>query len=112
MCFKGPKDRAAKEGRRTECTKIAHRHSLAILTADDGIAGNSAARIIFTRFHRRNNRGSLAILFAEEIAHLGASKSRAIFPAAVKIAAATAENRAILVHSGDGKREGKSFLGC
>ena len=27
-------------------------------------------------------------------------KSRAIFPGAVKIAAATAENRAILVHSG------------
>ena len=55
--------------------------------------------IFFTRFHRRKNRGSLAIFFAEEIAHLGASKSRAIFPAAVKIAAATAENRAILVHS-------------
>ena len=60
---------------------------------------NSAARIIFTRFHRRKNRGSLAIFFAEEIAHLGASKSRVIFPRAVKIAAATAENRAILVHS-------------
>ena len=54
----------------------------------------------FTRFHRKTNRGSLAIFFAEEIAHLGASKSRAIFPGAVKIAAATAENRAILVHSG------------
>ena len=85
---------------RSECTKIAHRRSLAIFTADDGIARNSAARIIFTRFHRRENRGSLAIFFAEEIAHLGASKRRAIFPGAVKIAAATAENRAILVHSG------------
>ena len=67
-----------------ECTKIAHRHSLAIFTADEGIAGNSAARIIFTRFYRRKNRGSLAIFFAEEIAHLGASKSRAIFLGAVK----------------------------
>ena len=83
-----------------ECTKIAHRRSLAILIADEGIARNSAARIIFTRFHRRANRGSLAIFFAEEIAHLGASKSRAIFSGAVKIAAATAENRATLVHSG------------
>ena len=82
-----------------ECTKIAHRRSLAIFTADEGIARNSAARIIFTRFHRRRNRGSLAIFFAEEIAHLGASKSRAIFPGAVKIAAAAAGNRAILVHS-------------
>ena len=82
-----------------ECTKIAHRRSLAIFTADEGIAGNSAARTIFTHFIRRRNRGSLAILFAEEIAHLGASKNRAIFRGAVKIAAAAAENRAILVHS-------------
>ena len=72
------------------------RHSLAIFTADEGIEGNSAVRVIFTHFHRRKNRGSLAIFSA----HLGASKSRAIFPGAVKIAAATAENRAILVHSG------------
>ena len=84
----------------SECTKIAHRRSLAIFIADEGIAGNSAARIGFTRFHRRKNRGSLAIFFAEDIAHLGASKSRAISLGAVKIAAATAENRAILVHSG------------
>ena len=89
-----------------ECTKIAHRCSLAIFTADKGIAGNSAARIIFTRFHRRTNRGSLAIFFAEKIAHLGASKSRAIFPGAVKIATATAENRAILVHSAPNSRVG------
>ena len=59
-----------------ECTKIAHRRSLAIFTADEGIAGNSAARIILPSFHRRRNRGSLAVFFAEEIAHLGASKSR------------------------------------
>ena len=85
---------------RTECTKIAHRHSLAIFIADDGVAGNSAARAIFTHFIRRRNRGSLAIFFAEEIAHLGASKNRAIVCGAVKIAAAAAENRAILVHSG------------
>ena len=82
-----------------ECTKIAHRRSLAILIADEGIARNSATRIIFTRLHRRKNRGSLAIFFAEEIAHRRASKIRAMFPGAVKIAAATAENRAILVHS-------------
>ena len=81
-------------------TKIAHRRSLAILIADEGIARNSAARIIFTRFHRRKNRGSLAIFFAEGIAHLRASKKVARWiPGAVKIAAATAENRAILVHS-------------
>ena len=84
----------------TECTKIAHRRSLAIFTADEGIARNSAARTIFTQFLRRRNRGSLAIFFAEEIAHLGASKNRAIFWGAVEIAAAAAENRAILVHSG------------
>ena len=83
----------------TECTKIAHRRSLAIFAADEGIAGNSAARAIFTHFIRRRNRGLLATFFAEEIAHLGASKNRAIFWGAVKIAAAAAENRAILVHS-------------
>ena len=66
-------------GPATECTKIAHRRSLAIFTAEEGITGNSAARIILTRFHHRKDRGSLAIFFAEEIAHLGASRSRAIF---------------------------------
>ena len=85
-----------------ECTKIAHRRSLAIFTADEGIAGNSAVRTIFTHFIRRRNRGSLAIFFAEEIAHVGASENRAIFWGAVKIAAAAAENRAILVHSEGG----------
>ena len=96
-CLERPLEEYAPLG--AECTKIAHRRSLAIFTADEGIAGNSAARIIFTSFHRRKNRGSLAVFFAEEIAHLVASKSRAICPGAVKIAAATAENRAILVHS-------------
>ena len=33
----------------------------------------------FYPFLRRKNRGSLATFFAEEIAHLGASKNRAIF---------------------------------
>ena len=83
----------------SECTKIAHRRSLAIFIADEGVARNSAMRTIFSHFLRRRNRGSLAIFFAEEIAHLGASKNRAIFGGAVKIAAAAAENRAILVHS-------------
>ena len=50
-----------------ERTKIAHRRSLAIFTADEGIAGNSAARTIFTLFLSRRNRGSLAMFFAEEI---------------------------------------------
>ena len=96
-----------------ECTKIAHRHSLAIFTAEEGIAGNSAARIIFPRFYRRKNRSSLAIFFAEEIAHLGASKSRAIFLGAVKIAAAAAENRAILVHSVPRyQKPERGYIGC
>ena len=94
-CLTGPSGRL-----RTECTKIAHRRALAIFTADEGIARNSAARTTFTHFLRRRNRGSLVIFFAEEIAHLGASKNRAILWGAVKIAAAAAENRAILVHSG------------
>ena len=55
--------------------------------------------IKFVPFHRRENRRSLAIFFAEEIAHLGALKIARFCGGAVKIAAATAENRAILVHS-------------
>ena len=69
-----------------------------MFTADEGIARNPAARTIFTHLLRRRNRGSLAIFFAEEIAHPGASKNRAILWGAVKIAAAAAENRAIFVH--------------
>ena len=85
----------------TECTKIAHRRSLAIFAADSdsGIAGNSAVGIKFVPFNRRENRRSLAIFFAEQIAPLGASKIARFCGGAVKIAAATAENRAILVHS-------------
>ena len=69
------------------------------LPTDEGIAWNSAARTSFTHYLRRRNRGSLAIFFAEEIAHLGASKNRAIFWGAGKVAAAAAENRTTLVHS-------------
>ena len=83
----------------SECTKIAHRRSLAIFAADSGIAGNSAVGIKFVPFNRRENRRSLAIFFAEEIAHLGALKIARFCGGAVKIAAETAENRAILVHS-------------
>ena len=49
--------------RSAECTKIAHRRSLAIFAADEGIAGNYAARAILSHFIRRRNRGSLAIFF-------------------------------------------------
>ena len=45
---------------KTECTKIAHRRSLAIFAADSGIARNSATGIIFAHFHCRKNRCSLA----------------------------------------------------
>ena len=55
--------------------------------------------IKFVPFNRRENRRSLAIFFAEEIAHLGALKIARFCGGAVKIAAAAAENRAILVHS-------------
>ena len=82
-----------------ECTKIAHRRSLAIFAADSGIAGNSAMGIKFVPFNRIENRRSLAIFFAEEIAHLGALTIARFCGGAVKIAAAAAENRAILVHS-------------
>ena len=102
----GPKNRS-----KSECTKIAHRRSLAIFTADEGIAGNSAARTIFTHFLRRRNRGSLAVFFAEEIAHLGASKNRAIIGGAAEIAAAAAENRAILVHSDQNRSTPHWLLG-
>ena len=48
-----------------ECTKIAHRRSLAIFAADSGIAGNSAVGIKFGPLNRRENRRSLAIFFAD-----------------------------------------------
>ena len=59
--------------------------------------------IKFGPLNRRENRRSLAIFFAEEIAHLGALKIARFCGGAVKIAAATAEDRAILVHSGGNK---------
>ena len=55
--------------------------------------------IKFVLFNRRESRRSLAIFVAEEIAHLGALKIARFCGGAVKIAAATAENRAILVDS-------------
>ena len=79
--------------------------------ADSGIAGNSAVGIKFVPFNRRENRRSLAIFFAEEIAHLGALKIARFCEGAVKIAAATAENRAILVHSDPRPPEQWSGLG-
>ena len=88
-----------------ECTKIAHRRSLAIFAADSGIAENSAVGIKFAPFSRRENRRSLAIFFAEEIAYLGALNIARFCGGAVKIAAATAENRAILVHSEANKED-------
>ena len=91
-----------------ECTKIMHRRSLAIFIADEGIAGNSAARTNFTHFLRRRNLGLLAIVFADEIAHLGVPKIRAIFGGTAKIAAAAAENCTILVHSGQNRDWGKT----
>ena len=78
----------------TECTKIAHCHSLAIFAADSGIAGLLAVGISFAPSHcRRKKRRSLAKL------RILRPKNRAILQGAVKIAAASAENRAILVHS-------------
>ena len=58
--------------------------------------------ISFSPFNRRENRRSLASFDRKEIAHLGASKIARFCGGAVKIAAATAENRAILVHSASG----------
>ena len=77
-----------------ECTKIAHHRSLAIFTADSGIAGNSAMGICFAPFNRRENRRSLAIFDREEIVHLGALKLVRICRGAVKFTATAAENRA------------------
>ena len=99
-CFGGQRKRSLfLSPFEAECTKIAHRRSLAIFAADSGIAGNSAVGIKSVPFNRRENRRLLAIFFAEEIAHLGALKIARFCGGAVKIAAATAENRAILVHS-------------
>ena len=55
--------------------------------------------ISFVRFYCRENRRSLASFDRKEIAHLGAIKTARCCGGAVKNAAATAENRAILVHS-------------
>ena len=82
--------------------KIAHRRSLATLPQTRVSKGTLQRGPVFTHFLRRKNRGSLAVFFAEQIAHPGASKNRATLGGAVKIAAAAAENRAILVRRGVG----------
>ena len=73
-----------------ECIKIALRHSLAIFTADSGIARNCAMGIGFVTFNCRENRHSQAIFDRKEIAHLGNLKIARFGRGAVKIAAATA----------------------
>ena len=55
--------------------------------------------ISFVGFYCRENRCSLASFDRKEIAHLEAIEIARCCGGAVKIAAATAENRAILVHS-------------
>ena len=50
-------------------------------------------------FGHRENCRSLAIMDGKEIAHLQVGASKIAFGGAVQIAAATAENRAILAHS-------------
>ena len=55
-----------------ECTKIAHRHSLAIFTADSGIPGIPAVGMSFACCNRIENRRSLATFDRKEISHLGA----------------------------------------
>ena len=62
-----------------ECTNIAHRPALAIFTADEGIARNSAARTIFTHFLSQKKLRFASDFFAEEIAHLGPRKIARVF---------------------------------
>ena len=71
-----------------ECTKIAHRRSLAIFTADRGIAGNSATRIIFypvssqkksrfaSDFLRRGNRASWGLKKSRDFSGSGENRRR------------------------------------
>ena len=63
----------------SECTNIAHRQSLAIVTADSRYHRDSEVGISFAHFNRRENRHSPAILHRNEIAHLGAWKNIARF---------------------------------
>ena len=63
-----------------ECTKIAHRRLLAIFTAHEGIAGNTAARTIFTHFLRRNrgfsSQRKSRILGSQKIARFFRERSK------------------------------------
>ena len=67
--------------------------------------------INYARLNRRENRRSLAIFDRKDIARLAAKKWR-FCRGAVKIAAAAAENHAIMVHSDSGLQEvGANFGG-
>ena len=57
------------------------------------LQGTSAVGISFTHFNRRENRRPLAIFGCKEVSHLGALNIARCCGGAVKIAAATAENR-------------------
>ena len=77
---KEPSEPTTQNRSSPECTKIAHRRSLAIFSADEGIAGNPAARVIFTRFHRRkNSRFASDFLRRGNRACWGLKKSRDFF---------------------------------
>ena len=84
----------------TECTKIAHRHSLAIFTADEGYRREFRSEDYFYPFSSQKKSRFASVFLRRGNRASWGLKNRAIFWGAVKIAAATAENRAILVHSG------------
>ena len=82
----------------TECTKIAS------LFASDvhrrhGYRKEFRSANQLCHFYSQRNRRSLAISDRKEIAHLGALKIVRCCGGVVKIAAATAGNRAILLHA-------------
>ena len=82
----------------------AKRHSLAIFQPQTRVSrGNFRSGNEFCTFpsQRKINRRSLAMFDRKEIAHLGAFLNRSILRGAVKLAAATAEKRAILAHSAE-----------
>ena len=56
-----------------KCTKIAHRHSLAIFNCGRGIAIHSGDNFLFLILSHRGNCRSPAIFGRSEISHLGAS---------------------------------------
>ena len=85
--------------RGTECTKIAHRRSLAIFNRRRGYRREFRSEDGFYLFSsQKKSRFASDFLRRRNRESWGLKKSRDFF-GAVKIAAATAENRAILVHS-------------